>query len=31
MKKIRFYGDVYNFSAAYDAIEVDDIIYIQKY
>ena len=31
MKKIGFYGYVYDFSVHYDAIEVDDILDIHKY
>ena len=31
MKKIGFNGYVYDFSVDYDAIAVDDILYIHKY
>ena len=31
MKKIGFYGYVYDFSVDYDAIAVDDILDIHKY
>ena len=31
MKKTELYGQVYDFSADYDAIPVDDILDIQKY
>ena len=31
MKKIGFYGYVYDFSVEYDAIAVDDILDIHKY
>ena len=31
MKKMDFYGYIYDFSADYDAIPVDDILHIHKY
>ena len=31
MKKTRFYGYFYDFNFHYDAIAVDDILYIHKY